>query len=86
LADKGKETSAEVAAILLNPREEKAALGTPARRVGEPENVANAVKFFFNPVSVFVTGVVMWVDGGIATKLAAEDDLEAYARDYQGKE
>ena len=76
----------DMTAILLNPGEEKTALGTPVRRVGEPEDVANAVSFFVNPASGFVTGVVMRVDGGIATKLAAEDDLEAYARVYPGKE
>lgn len=76
----------DMTAILLNPGEEKTALGTPVRRVGEPEDVANAVKFFVNPASGFVTGVVMRVDGGIATKLAAEDDLEAYAKVYPGKD
>lgn len=76
----------DMTAILLNPGEEKTALGTPVRRVGEPEDVANAVKFFVNPASGFVTGVVMRVDGGIATRLAAEEDLEAYARVYPGKD
>ncbi|MBI5014818.1 MAG: SDR family oxidoreductase [Deltaproteobacteria bacterium] len=74
----------DMTAILLNAGEEKYAKGTPVQRVGEPADVANVVKFFVNPASDFITGVVMRVDGGIALKLGADDDITAYADVYPG--
>jgi 3-oxoacyl-[acyl-carrier protein] reductase len=40
------------------------AAGTPVRRVGEPEDVANAVAFFASEDAGFITGQVLYVDGG----------------------
>ncbi|MGB9373243.1 MAG: 3-oxoacyl-ACP reductase FabG [Jiangellales bacterium] len=40
------------------------AAGTPVRRVGEPEDVANAVSFFASEGAGFITGQVLYVDGG----------------------
>jgi 3-oxoacyl-[acyl-carrier protein] reductase len=37
----------------------------PFRRLAEPEDVANAVAFLAGPLSEFVTGVVLPVDGGL---------------------
>lgn len=48
----------------LQAMEEKFVKETPVPRIGEPEDVANAVSFFCQPESDFVTGVVMRVDGG----------------------
>jgi NAD(P)-dependent dehydrogenase (short-subunit alcohol dehydrogenase family) len=38
---------------------------TPVRRVGRPEDVANAVLFFADRRSDFITGQTLWVDGGV---------------------
>ncbi len=40
------------------------AAGTPVRRVGEPEDVANAIAFFASEGAGFITGQVLYVDGG----------------------
>lgn len=36
----------------------------PARRFGEPEEVANAVAFYATPAAAYITGTVLAVDGG----------------------
>jgi 3-oxoacyl-[acyl-carrier protein] reductase len=74
----------DMTAVLLNTGEEKYVKGTPVQRVGEPADVANVVKFFVNPASDFITGVVMRVDGGISLKLGADDDITPYADAYPG--
>ncbi len=38
---------------------------TPMSRWGEPEDIANAVKFLIDPVNSFITGHTLIVDGGI---------------------
>jgi 3-oxoacyl-[acyl-carrier protein] reductase len=38
---------------------------TPMSRWGEPEDIANAVKFLVDPVNSFITGETLVVDGGI---------------------
>ena len=41
---------------------------TPLGRVGEPADVARAVRFFASDDSGFVTGQTLWVDGGLFTQ------------------
>lgn len=36
----------------------------PTGRAGQPQDVANAVAFFANPLTDFITGQVLFVDGG----------------------
>ncbi|MEM2761136.1 MAG: SDR family oxidoreductase [Nitrososphaerales archaeon] len=40
----------------------------PLGRIGEPEDVANAILYFVSDSSSWVTGAVLTVDGGITTK------------------
>lgn len=39
----------------------------PFRRMGQPENIADAVHFLLNDVSSYITGIVLPVDGGLTT-------------------
>ncbi|MBD3277835.1 MAG: SDR family oxidoreductase, partial [Candidatus Aegiribacteria sp.] len=39
----------------------------PMNRMGQPENVADAVHFLLEDVSSYITGVVLPVDGGLTT-------------------
>jgi NAD(P)-dependent dehydrogenase (short-subunit alcohol dehydrogenase family) len=41
---------------------------TPLGRVGEPRDVARAVRFLTSDDSAFVTGQTLWVDGGLFTQ------------------
>ena len=41
---------------------------TPMRRVGNATDVANAVLFFADPKSNFITGQTLYVDGGVFTQ------------------
>ena len=41
---------------------------TPLGRVGEPSDVARAVRFLASDDSAFVTGQTLWVDGGLFTQ------------------
>ena len=43
---------------------------TPLGRVGQPADIGNAVVFFAGPMSEFVTGQTLWVDGGLFSKPA----------------
>ena len=49
-----------------DPEERMASYGAtlPMRRVGQPEDIANAALFFASERSGFVTGQVLYVDGG----------------------
>ena len=40
-------------------------LGVPARRLGEPEDIANIVVFLASELSSFMTGAVLTADGGV---------------------
>jgi len=48
-----------------NPRTRQIIEAIPAGRLGEPEDVANAVAFFLDGRSGFVTGQVLYVCGGV---------------------
>jgi NAD(P)-dependent dehydrogenase (short-subunit alcohol dehydrogenase family) len=50
-----------------DPRVEELVAATPARRMGTPEEVAEAVVYFMN-ASSFVTGQVLAVDGGLSQR------------------
>lgn len=41
---------------------------TPLRRVGQPDDIANAVRFLASPDAGFITGQTVWVDGGLFTQ------------------
>ncbi|WOH36140.1 SDR family NAD(P)-dependent oxidoreductase [Thalassotalea fonticola] len=43
------------------------AKAAPISRVGNPEDIYNAVEFFASEKSSFVTGQTLWVDGGVFT-------------------
>jgi NAD(P)-dependent dehydrogenase (short-subunit alcohol dehydrogenase family) len=48
-----------------NPRTRQIVDAIPMNRLGEPEDVANAVAFFLDQRSGFVTGQVLYVCGGV---------------------
>ena len=41
-----------------------AAEATPVRRVGQPDDIANAIAFFVGDEASFITGQALYVDGG----------------------
>jgi NAD(P)-dependent dehydrogenase (short-subunit alcohol dehydrogenase family) len=47
-----------------DPRIVTLAQSIPVRRIGQPEDVANAVRFFASPQSGFITGQTLFVCGG----------------------
>ncbi len=47
-------------------RKERVLSRTPLNRLGEPEDIANAVLFLVSDAAKFITGVVLPVDGGNA--------------------
>ncbi|MDR2579331.1 MAG: 3-oxoacyl-[acyl-carrier-protein] reductase [Chitinispirillales bacterium] len=50
---------------LTDAEKEKMAGGIPMAKLGEPEDVANAVLFLSSPLSDYITGQVITVDGGL---------------------
>ncbi len=47
-----------------SPRTEKLIQGIPVKRIGQPEDIANAVSFFLSDASGYVTGQTLYVCGG----------------------
>ena len=54
------------AAALYVGREEEAAAGYPAGRLGEPRDVAGAVAFFASDDAAWITGQTLVIDGGVS--------------------
>lgn len=54
-----------------DPRTQKILDSIPVGRVGQPADIANAVSFFMDARSGFVTGQVMYVCGGFTVGMAA---------------
>jgi 3-oxoacyl-[acyl-carrier protein] reductase len=42
--------------------------GVPLRRPGEPDDIARAILFFASPMSDYITGQMLLVDGGAGSK------------------
>jgi 3-oxoacyl-[acyl-carrier protein] reductase len=49
----------------MSGREEAYIGQIPLRRLGQPEDVANVVLFFSSPLSAYITGVVLDINGGM---------------------
>jgi NAD(P)-dependent dehydrogenase (short-subunit alcohol dehydrogenase family) len=41
----------------------------PMRRIGQPEDFANLVKFLVSPMATYITGQTINVDGGMMCRL-----------------
>ena len=48
-----------------SPRTQKIIDGVPVKRLGTPEDIANAAAFFLNRDSGFITGQTLFVCGGM---------------------
>ena len=56
-----------------NPRTRSMIASIQVHRMGQPSDIANAVAFFLDPASSFVTGQLIFVDGGMSVALAGAD-------------
>lgn len=64
-------TKTHALATVLTPEIEKVMLAhTPLNRLGEPQDIANAVLFFASPLSSWITGQTLYVNGGGVQTLA----------------
>ncbi len=59
-------TDATAARLGITPEQlqEASAQAVPVRRVGSPDDIANAIAFFASEAASFVTGQTLYVDGG----------------------
>ncbi len=59
-------TDATAARLGITPQQlqEASAQAVPVRRVGSPDDIANAIAFFASEAASFVTGQTLYVDGG----------------------
>jgi 3-oxoacyl-[acyl-carrier protein] reductase len=62
-------TDATAVRLGLTPAQlqEASAAAVPVRRVGFPDDIANAIAFFASDAASFVTGQTLYVDGGART-------------------
>jgi 7-alpha-hydroxysteroid dehydrogenase len=60
----GATKTAALASVLTPEIEEKMLAHTPIKRLGEVEDIAGAVLYFAAPISVWVSGQVIFVNGG----------------------
>ncbi|WP_235996540.1 glucose 1-dehydrogenase [Robertkochia sediminum] len=60
----GATKTAALAKVLTPEIEEKMLSGTPIKRLGEVEDIAGAILYFASPVSSWVSGQVLFVNGG----------------------
>ena len=60
----GATKTAALASVLTPEIEEKMLRGTPIKRLGEVEDIAGAILYFAAPVSEWVSGQVLFVNGG----------------------
>lgn len=60
-----------LAAALWEGVEEHTAKAHPLQRIGEPQDIANAVTFLASDAASWITGVVLPVDGGVTGAAAA---------------
>ena len=56
----------DMTAALADAQRDALLAQTPLGRLGDPEDVANAVAFLCSPAAAFITGAVLTVDGGLA--------------------
>lgn len=60
----GAVKTAALATVLTPEIEERMLAHTPIKRLGEPEDIAGAVLYFAAPISQWVSGQVLFVNGG----------------------
>lgn len=60
----GATKTAALASVLTPEIEEKMLAHTPIKRLGEVEDIAGAVLYFASPISAWVSGQVIFVNGG----------------------
>lgn len=60
----GAVRTAALASVLTPEREKRMLAHTPLQRLGEPEDIAGAVLYFAAPISKWVSGQVLFVNGG----------------------
>lgn len=60
----GATKTAALASVLTPEIEEKMLAGTPIKRLGEVEDISGAVLYFAAPISSWVSGQVLFVNGG----------------------
>jgi 3-oxoacyl-[acyl-carrier protein] reductase len=56
------------AGTMSQERQDTLTRATPLQRPGRPEDIARAVLFFASPMSEYITGQVLLVDGGVGAK------------------